>query len=93
MAVKVNARSPIYKKYQQSGMSKVVLDIYVYSGTITVDKGDAVLSITKKPKGTDDYVIFEISEILREFLEPNISTPLNSNINYVKWVQLEATIT
>jgi len=90
---KINIRSPFYKRYQQADLEKVVLDIYVYSGTKNTDKGSPVITLEKTPIGTNDYVIFELSEILKEYLEPNINTPLNSNITYVKWLQLEATLT
>jgi hypothetical protein len=90
---KINTRSPYYLKYTQSGMVQTQIDIYVYSGTKTVDKGTAVATLTKKPLPGDDYVIFEISELIRDELTPNINTPLNENITYVKWVQIESTIT
>ena len=91
--VKINTRSPFYIKYQQSSLVSVALDIYIYSGTKTTDKGTAVLSISKKPIGANDYVIFELSQIIKEYLEPTISLPLDSNKNYIKWVQIESTIT
>ena len=91
--VKTNTRSPFYVKYQQANLVSVALEIFIYSGTKTTDKGTAVLSISKKPIGSNDYVIFELSQIIKEHLEPTISLPLDNNKNYIKWVQIESTIT
>jgi len=91
---KINVRSPFFKRYTQANMSKVTLDIYVYSGTKNTDKGTKVLQIVRKPlKTTDNYVIVELSGIIRDYLKQNVDTPYNDNINNVKWVQIESTIT
>jgi hypothetical protein len=91
--VKINSRSPYYVKYSQSGMVKTSIDIYVYSGVKNTDKGTAVATLEKKPLPGDDYVIFEISGIIREYLNATSDTPFNNNLGYVKWVQIESTIT
>jgi len=90
---KINTRSPFFVKFSQSGMTKVEVEVYVYSGTKNTDKGTAVLTIKEQPLPGNDYVILELSDIIRSYLEKNIDTPLNSNKNYIKWVQLESTIT
>lgn len=91
--IKINTRSPIFKTYQQYELQKVVLDVYVYSGTKTDDRGFRKIRVEKKPTGTNDYVIFDISELIREYLEPTLDLPLDDNKDYIKWVELEATIT
>ena len=91
--IKINTRSPIFKTYQQYEMQKVILDVYVYSGTKDTDKGSVRIQVEKKPKANEDFVTFEVSEIIREYLEPTLELPLDDNKGYVKWVQLEATIT
>lgn len=90
---KINTRNPFFVKYSQSNISKVVLDVYVYSGTKNTDKGTKVITLTGKPIGSNNYVTFELSEIIKEYIQPTTDTPLNSNVDYVKWVQLESTIT
>lgn len=90
---KINTRSPFFVKYTQADIAKVVLDVYVYSGTKNTDKGTKVIQLIGKPIGDNDYVTFELSEIIKEYIEPKPTTPLNTNIDYVKWVQLESTIT
>lgn len=90
---KINTRSPFFVKYTQANIQKVILDVYVYSGTKNTDKGTRVIRLVGKPIGTNDYVTFELSEIIKEYIKPTPATPLNSNVDYVKWVQLESTIT
>lgn len=91
--VKANVRSPFYLKYTQSSMVKTSIDIYVYSGTKNTDKGTKITTIEKEPLPGDDYVIFEISDIVREHLNKTIATPFSSNKSYIKWIQVESTIT
>lgn len=90
---KINTRSPFFVKYTQADIQKVVLDVYVYSGTKDTSKGTKVITLTGNPIGNNDYVTFELSEIISEHIKPTVKTPLNSNVDYVKWVQLESTIT
>lgn len=93
MSTKINVRSPFFKKYSGTNVEFVDLAIYVYSGTKTTDKGTVKYKIRKYPESGNDYVIVDLAEIIRDYLKPNVTTPLNSNIDYVKWVQIEDTIT
>ncbi len=90
--VKANVRSPFFLKYTQSGMTNTKIEIYVYSGTKTTDKGSILATLNKAPLPGDNYVIFEISDIVREYLTKTIATPLNNNKSYIKWIQVESTI-
>ena len=90
---KINTRSPFFVKFSQSGMTKVEVDVYIYSGTKNTSKGTAVTTIKEQPLPGNNYVIIEISEIIRSYLDKNVDTPLNNNKDYIKWVQLESTIT
>jgi len=89
MSTKINVRSPFFKKYSGTNLRFVKLTIYVYSGTKTTDKGTAKYKLTKYPVGNNNYVIFDLAEIIRDYIQANIKTPFNSNISYVKWVQVE----
>lgn len=93
MSTKINVRSPFFRKYSGTNVEFVDLAIYVYSGTKTTDKGAVKYKIRKYPESGNDYVIVDLAEIIRDYLKPNVTTPLNSNIDYVKWVQIEDTIT
>lgn len=90
---KINTRSPFFVKFSQSGMTKLTLDVYVYSGTKNTNKGTKITRIVQKPLPGDDFVILELSSIIRDKMSINADTPLNNNKDYIKWVQLESTIT
>lgn len=89
---KINVRSPFPLKYQASNLVYVELEVYVYSGTKTVDKGTSKYSIKKYPIYGNDYVIFELAEIIRDYLVPNNNLLSNDVSDYVKWVQIEDSI-
>jgi hypothetical protein len=90
--VKVNVGSPFHKKYQEDGMTKVVLDIYVYSGRKSLDRGKVKYSMEKEPIGSDDYVVFDLTDLIKDFIEPTLELPLDDNKGYIKWVELQAKI-
>lgn len=90
--VKVNVGSPFHKKYQESGMTKVLLDVYIYSGTKSTDRGTPKYTMEKEPIGSDDYVIFDLTDLVKDYLQPTLDLPLDSNKDYIKWVELHATI-
>lgn len=87
--VKINVRSPFLKKYQASNLHRVDLEIFIYSGTKTTDKGTSKYYITKYPVEDNDYVIVDFAEIVRDYITPKSTAPLNSNKDYIKWVQIE----
>ena len=90
--VKVNVGSPFHKKYQESGMTKVLLDVFIYSGTRSTDRGTVKYTMEKEPIGSDDYVIFDLTDLVKDYLQPTLDLPLDSNKDYIKWVELHATI-
>lgn len=90
--VKINVGSPFHKKYQEDGMTKVNLDIYVYSGRKGLDRGSLKYSMIKEPIGSDDYVVFDLTDLVKDFIEPTLELPLDDNKDYIKWVELQAKI-
>ena len=92
MSTKINVRSPFSLKYQASNLVYVELDIYVYAGQKTTDKGDVRYSLKKYPISGNDYVIFELAEIVRDYLKPNNNLLANNVSDCVKWVQIEDSI-
>lgn len=90
--VKVNVRSPKLAKYGKAHLIRVDFDVYVYSGTKNTDKGTSVLSFSQYPQGSDEYVTVDWAEIANEFIKPNVTTPLNDNVDYVKWLQIDYTL-
>lgn len=92
MSTKINVRSPFPLKYQASNLVYVELDIYIYAGQKTTDKGDVKYSLKKYPISGNDYVIFELAEIIRDYLKPNNNLLSNDVSDYIKWVQIEDAI-
>jgi hypothetical protein len=89
---KINVRSPFVKKYQHADLISVLIELYIYSGTKTSDKGTAKYKLRKFPINNNDYVIIDYSEIIRDYVTPTSTTPLNSNKDYIKWIQIEEVI-
>jgi len=92
MSTKINVRSPFVKKYQHTNLVSVAIELYVYSGTKTTDKGSSKYVLKKFPVNNNDYVLIDYSELIRDYIIPTSTTPLNDNKDYIKWVQIEEII-
>tara|TARA_R110001606_G_scaffold8879_4_gene39019 strand:+ start:250 stop:1434 length:1185 start_codon:yes stop_codon:yes gene_type:complete len=94
MATKINLRSPYYIKVSKTGLTSVQMSLYVYTGTFTpnasVAAGTLRYTITKTPLGTNDFVVFEISELVRDYLEVEFNGDYNSES---VWLNAIATVT
>lgn len=76
MAIKINTRSPFYIKVQPSAgsINNVSASLYVYSGVKETDKpASAQYTIEKSPLSGDNFVLFEISELVRDYLDVNFN--------------------
>ena len=73
MQTQINLRSPFYVKVKQTGLTSVRLDLHVYTGTFVsnanVPDSTKRYQITKEPIGTNDFVVFELSELIKDYLE------------------------
>jgi hypothetical protein len=66
------------------------MDLFIYSGTLTTDKpASATYTISKDIIGTNNYVIFEITELIRDYL---ITEYGSYSIDGV-WVETDFTLT
>ena len=93
--LKANVSSPFIRKFQQSGMVSCSLDVYIYSGLKDDGKGQNAnpnYSLYKTPIPGNDYVIFDLTDLIKDEIEPTITLPLDSNKDYIKWVELKAEI-
>jgi len=91
---KINLRSPFYFKVEKTGMTSVELNLYVYTGTFTdnasVSPSTLRYTITKEPLSTNDYVVFEIAELIRDYLEVEFDGGYDSQC---VWVNAIPTVT
>ena len=94
MATKINLRSPYYIKVSKTALTSVELKLYIYTGTFTangsVAAGTLRYTITKKPLGSNAYVVFEVSELVRDYLEVEFNGDYNSE---AVWFNAIATVT
>lgn len=72
MSTKINVRSPYYEKVSASPLSYVTMDLYVWVGTNSTP-ADPIYTITKTEVENNDYVVFEISELVRDYLGTTFS--------------------
>ena len=94
MATKINLRSPYYIKVSKTDLTSAQLELYIYTGNFTANGSVASstlrYTITKKPLGTNDYVVFEVSELVRDYLDIEFNGQyIGQNI----WLNAIATVT
>lgn len=94
MQTKINLRSPYYIKVSKTNLTSVTLDLYIYTGTFTanasVAAGTLRYQISKKPLGSNDFVVYEISELVRDYLEIEFDGSYDSQ---AVWVNAIPTVT
>ena len=84
MATKINLRSPFYIKAQDSDLASATLNLYIYTGTLNTGKpATAQYTITKSEISTNNYVIFEIAELVRDYLDIEFDAEYNSQCVWV----------
>jgi len=92
MSTILNARSPYYIKITPAAntITSVTLSLYIYSGTFTTDKpATAQYTITKEPIGLNNYVVFEISQLVKDYLDTEYG---NFSTDAV-WVEADVALT
>lgn len=88
MARLINTRSPFYIKVQgvlEGDLESARLQLYIYEGTkdSTPDASDLKYTIEKSTLGDDNYVVFEISELVRDYIDAKYDGEYDS---YCVWV-------
>lgn len=87
MQTQINLRSPYYIKVSQTGLTSATLSLYIYTGTFTangsVAAGTLRYSITKKPLGTNTFVVYEVSELIRDYLEIEFDGSYDSDVVWI----------
>ena len=90
----INTRSPFYIKVTPTvgTIIDAEVEIYIYSGTFqsTPSSSDLKYTITKSKIGSNNYVVFEISELIRDYILNDYYT--GSTTTNCVWVQPKLTI-
>ena len=92
MSTIINARSPYYIKVEPASgtLSSASMQLFIYSGTFTTDKpGTAQYTISKDIIGTNNYVIYEITELIRDYLNTEYASFATDGV----WVEADITLT
>ena len=89
MSTIINTRSPFYKKISNASLAKATLELYIWTG-VYADRvaGDKKYTITKEELGTNNYVTFELSELIRDYM----ITEYNDYATDTLWVDADITI-
>ena len=84
MIKKINLRNPYFIKAEDTNLHTAILKLYIYTGEINV-RGTLKYSISKTELGTNNYVVFEISELVRDYLEIEFNNDYASQVVFVSY--------
>jgi hypothetical protein len=90
MSTIINTRSPYYFKVHNSSLYKAKLQLYVWTG-VTGDKDlntDLRYTISKQEIGANNFVVFELSQLIRDYME----TEYNDYATDTLWIDATVTI-
>ena len=83
---KINIRSPYYVTYSEAGVSSVRIDLWIYTGTrvqSTYPSTDPTYSLSSN--AIDGSVSFEISELVRDYVDSNFNGTYTSSAVWVTY--------
>lgn len=87
---RIKARSPYYKKYSHANLNYVELDIRIYTGSFTSGlAGTPKYSLKKYEIATNNYVVFEVSELIRDYIDTEFDGTYD---NEPVWVYLAGSL-
>jgi len=84
VATKINVRSPYYVKASNASLASATMELFIYTGTFTTDKGTAKYTITKNEISSNNYVVFEIAELVRDYLDIEFDGEYDSQTVWVE---------
>jgi len=92
MAQIINTRSPFYIKVSNSALATATLQLYIYEGAkdTTPDAADLKYTITKSELENNNQVVFEISELIRDYIDVKYDGEYDS---YCVWANAVITAT
>ncbi len=86
---KININSPVYLKVENSNLASCKLTIAIYSGAFDASP-TTTYELIKNEVANNNYVIFEIGELIKDYIAYSFSGTFGSNGVNV-WVQTTAT--
>ena len=90
MSTKINVRSPYYIKVSDTDLEEAKLELFIYTGEENSAKpATANYTLIKKELGTKNYVVFEISELVRDYLDIEFNGTYTS---YTVWAEADITL-
>ena len=87
---KINVRSPYFVSTNQSGMVSASIDIYIYTGVQTTDR-PADPTYTLSSNAQLGRVDFEISELVKDYMNMELDFANTSTIENNVWVDYQVT--
>jgi hypothetical protein len=91
MSTKINVRSPFYKKVGNVDLDYATLSLFIYDGVFTTDKpASAQYTLVKRPVNGNNYVVFEIAELVRDYLDTSFDGTYTSQ---TVWVEADVVLT
>jgi hypothetical protein len=86
MATIINARSPFFVKASNANLASAYIGIYIYEGAYQLNptSSDLKYTITKSEIETNNYVVFEIGELIRDYIDIKYDGEYDS---YCVWVR------
>ena len=88
MATKINVRSPFYVKAEPASgtLTSATMQLYIYTGTklTTPTSSELKYTITKTPIDSNNYVVYEIAELVRDYLDIEFDGEYDSQCVWVR---------
>ena len=87
MATKINVRSPFYLNVSQANIATATLNLYIYTGTFVANASVANPKYTiTKDVLTSGFIVFEVAELIRDYLEIEFDGTYSSQVVWVNAV-------
>ena len=80
---KINIRSPYFVSASRTGLTSAKLELYIYTGTQTTNRGS--IDYTLNSTAYNEEVTFEISELVRDYLDVTFDGSYDSQMVWVDY--------
>lgn len=84
MSLKINVRSPYYLKVATAGITSAICKIYIWEG-LSSDSPVLRYTLNKNVVSGNEYIVFEISEYVKDFLDVSFNGTYQSDLVWVKF--------